>query len=186
MRRMGSERSATRSVLLDLAEQLMISEGYAAVGVRRVAREAGVTPGLIHYYFRTLDDLFLALLRRNAERELDSLRQIAASARPLHGLWERGSHPDGAALTTEFVALANHRKAIRGEIAAHAERFREAEVEIIATSLTGRDADVPPVALSALLAFVSRTLVLEKALGLTLGHSETLAVVRDYLDGVEP
>ena len=99
VRRMGAENSPTRSVLLDLAEQLMISEGYAAVGVRRVAREAGVAPALIHYYFRTLDDLFLAMLRRNAERELESLREIAASARPLHALWERGSHRDGAAVT---------------------------------------------------------------------------------------
>jgi AcrR family transcriptional regulator len=183
---MGAENSATRSVLLDIAQQLMISEGYAAVGVRRVAREAGVTPGLIHYYFRTLDDLFLALLRRNAERELESLREIATSTRPLHALWERGSHRQGAALTTEFVALANHRKAIRSEIAAHARRFRRAEVKIIATSLAGRDTDLPPVALSALLAYVSRTLVLEEALGLTVGHAETLALVERYLDSLEP
>ncbi len=186
VRRMGAENSPTRSVLLDLAEQLMISEGYAAVGVRRVAREAGVAPALIHYYFRTLDDLFLAMLRRNAERELESLREIAASACPLHALWERGSHRDGAAVTIEFVALANHRKTIRGEIAAHARRFREAEVRIIAESLAGRVPDVPPVALSALLSYVSRTLVLEEALGLTIGHAETLALVHRYLDSVEP
>jgi AcrR family transcriptional regulator len=185
-RRMGTESSATRSVLLDHAEQLMISEGYAAVGVRRVAREAGVTPGLIHYYFRTLDDLFLALLRRNAERQLESLQEIAASERPLHALWERGTYRDGAAMTTEFIALANHRKAIRSEIAAHAERFRQAEVEIIATSLVGGNEDVPAVALSALLAYVSRTLVLEEALGLTLGHAETLALVQRYLNSIEP
>lgn len=186
VRRMGTENSATRSALLDHAEQLMISEGYAAVGVRRVAREAGVTPGLIHYYFRTLDDLFLALLRRNAQRQLESLEEIAASERPLHALWERGTYRDGAAVTTEFIALANHRKAIRSEIAAHAKRFRQAEVRIIARSLGGRNEDVPAVALSALLAYVSRTLVLEEALGLTLGHPETLALVQRCLDSLEP
>jgi AcrR family transcriptional regulator len=183
---MGTEDSPTRSVLLDLAEQLMVSEGYAAVGVRRVAREAGVTPSLINYYFRTLDDLFLAVLRRNAERELESLREIAASPRPLHALWERGSNREGVAVITEFVALANHRKTIRSELAADARRFREAEVKIITESVASHEAGVPPVVLSALLTCVSRTLVLEDAIGLTTGHEETLALVRHYLDSLEP
>jgi AcrR family transcriptional regulator len=183
---MGAENSAKRSVLLDIAEQLLVTEGYAAVGVRRVAREAGVTPALIHYYFRTLDDLLLALLHRNAERELDSLAEIAASPRPLHALWERGTRLDGAAVTTEFVALANHRKTIRSEIAAYAARFREAEVKIIDESLAGRRTEVPPVVLSCLLTYVSRTLASEETLGLRIGHEETLALVRHYLDVLEP
>ncbi|MEU1168284.1 helix-turn-helix domain-containing protein, partial [Streptomyces sp. NPDC005921] len=63
-RRMGTETSKTRQVLLDVAERLMLEEGYASVGIRRVAREAEVAPALVLYYFRTLDDLFLAMLRR--------------------------------------------------------------------------------------------------------------------------
>ena len=185
IRRIGTESSATRSRLLDIVEQLMISEGYAAVGVRRVAREAGVTPALINYYFPTLDDLLLAVLHRNAERELESLREVAASARPLHALWERASHREGAVMTTEFLAMANHRKAIRDEIAAHALRSREAELQIIAAALAGRDTDVPPVALTTLLAYIPRTFVLEEALGLTFGHPETLALVQRYLNDLE-
>lgn len=41
-RRMGAENSKTRLLLLDTAQRLMLEEGYAAVGVRRVAREAEV------------------------------------------------------------------------------------------------------------------------------------------------
>ncbi len=186
IRRIGAESSATRSRLLDIVEQLMLSEGYAAVGVRRVAREADVAPALIHYYFPTLDDLLLAVLHRNAARELDSLREVAAAPRPLHALWKRASHREGSVMTTEFLAMANHRKAIREEIAAHALRFREAEVKIIAAALDGRDTDLSPLALSALLAYVPRTLVLEEALGLTFGHTETLALAQRYLDSLEP
>lgn len=182
-RRTGSENSATRALLLDTVERLMLAEGYAAVGVRRVAREAGVTPALIHYYFRTLDDLFLAVLRRNAARELSSLESLASSDRPLHALWERGSHPDGAAMTTEFLALANHRRQIRSEIAEHAARFRSAEVAIIAGAVGPA---IPPVALSVLIAILSRTLVLEGQLGLTVGHPELLDLVRHHLDALEP
>ena len=184
-RRMGTESSATRAVLLDVVEQLMLNEGYAAVGVRRVAREAGVAPALIHYYYRTLDDLFLAVLHRNAERELASLQQVADLPRPLHALWERGSHPAGAAMTTEFLALANHRKQIRSEIAKHATRFREAEVAIIEKAVEGRT-DLPPVAISTLIAILSRTLVLEEQLGLTIGHVAARTAVAAQLDALEP
>jgi TetR/AcrR family transcriptional regulator len=59
-RRRGTETSETRSALLDVTEALMLEEGYAAVSSRRIAAEVGVTAALIHYYFRTLDDLFIA------------------------------------------------------------------------------------------------------------------------------
>jgi hypothetical protein len=35
-RRMGTENSKTCQLLLDVTERLMLEEGYAAVGVRRV------------------------------------------------------------------------------------------------------------------------------------------------------
>ncbi|EUA30299.1 bacterial regulatory s, tetR family protein [Mycobacterium xenopi 4042] len=54
-------------MLLDAAEQLMLEEGYAAVTSRRVAQKAALKPQLVHYYFRTMDDLFLAAFRRRAE-----------------------------------------------------------------------------------------------------------------------
>ena len=58
-RRIGAEDSSTRAALLDAAQQLMLDEGYAAVTSRRVAAQAGLKPQLVHYYFRTMDDLFL-------------------------------------------------------------------------------------------------------------------------------
>jgi len=183
---MGTETSATRAVLLDVVERLMLEEGYAAVGVRRVAREAGVTPALIHYYFRTLDDLFLAVLRRNAEREQESLDAAAKSDRPLHALWERGGHGEGARMTIEFLAAANHHKAIRSEIADYAARVRAAEVAVIAQALGPRTAELPAAAVSALLAYISRSIVLEESLGLTTGQPEVLALVGQYLDSLEP
>ena len=61
----------------------MLADGYAAVSSRSVAKEAGVTPALVHYYFPTLDDLFLAVLRRRAEQQLarqDRMLLVRASA----------------------------------------------------------------------------------------------------------
>ena len=66
-RRMGAKDSLTRTKLLDAAERLMLEEGYAAVTSRRVGRKAGISSQLVHYYFRTMDDLFLEVFRRRAE-----------------------------------------------------------------------------------------------------------------------
>ena len=82
-RRIGSEDSKTRSALLDAAQELMLEEGYAAVTSRRVAARADLKPQLVHYYFRTMDDLFLALFRRGAERNLDRQERALASPQPL-------------------------------------------------------------------------------------------------------
>lgn len=183
---MGAESSATRAALLDAAERLMAEEGGSAVGVRRLARELGVTPALVHYYFRSLDDLLLAVLNRNAAREVESLEALRTSERPLHALWERSSRPEGAAITTEFLALANRSEALRREIARHAARFRAIEVEIIGAALGERARDLPPVAVSALIAILARTIVLEDGLGLSEGHAELLALVRRHLDELEP
>lgn len=187
-RRTGTESSKTRFVLLDVTERLMLEEGYAAVTSRRVAAEAGVTPPLVHYYFPTLDDLFLAVFRRRAEEQLERQARLLVSDQPLHALWAFSNDPAAVAFTIEFMALANHRKSIRSEIATYAERFREAQVEVLAAAVReGLDVgDVPPRALAAILNQVARGLGMEAAVGMTTGHEEARALVARCLDEVEP
>ena len=69
-RRIGAPDSKTRAQLMDAAELVLREEGYAAVTSRRVAARAGLKPQLVHYYFRTMDDLFLEVFRRRAEENL--------------------------------------------------------------------------------------------------------------------
>ena len=70
----------------------MLEEGYAAVSSRRVASEAGVNVALVYYYFETMDDLFIALFRRGAERSLERQAEVLASPQPLWGLWDLTHH----------------------------------------------------------------------------------------------
>ena len=86
-RRLGTETSETRATLLDATEQLMLDSGYAAVSSRRVAAVAGVRPALVHYYFRTMDDLFLAAFQRRAEQAFaHQQRALAVSTTALVAL----------------------------------------------------------------------------------------------------
>jgi len=188
-RRLGAETSATRARLLDAAERLMLHEGYAAVTSRRVAARAELKPQLVHYYFRTMDDLFLALYRRRAEQGLERQARALASAQPLWALWDLSRDPRGTALTMEFTALANHRKAIQAEIAASAERYRGEQVEGLAAVFerySSAPAGLSPLACSVLMTSVSRFLVIEEeTLGMTTGHAETVALVEDFISGLE-
>jgi len=187
-RRIGSEDSKGRAALLDAAQALMLDEGYAAVTSRRVAARAGLKPQLVHDYFRSMDDLFLALVRRGAERNLDRQASALASPQRLRALWALSSEPAGAAITTEFTALANHRKAIRTEIAAYAERFRCQQAEALSGVFReyGIDPDeLSPTAALFLVTSISRVLVMEQALEVTTGHAEVLELVERYLAQVE-
>ena len=85
-RRIGAPDAKNRVVLLDAAEQLLLEEGCAAVSSRRVADTAGLKPQLVHYYFRTMEDLFLAVLRRRAEEGLAVLTTALESPQPLWAL----------------------------------------------------------------------------------------------------
>ena len=187
-RRIGTDESKTRAALLDAAQQLMLEEGYAGVTSRRVAAKAGLKPQLVHYYFRTMDDLFLAMFRRGADHNLELQTRALASAQPLRALWDFSSEPAGASLYMEFAALANHRPVIRAEVNEYAERFRRLQIDALAGMLdrSGVDADAfPPAALLLVLQSVSRFLVMEQALGMSTGHAETLALVERLLTQFE-
>jgi len=187
-RRIGAPDSKTRAQLLDAAEQLMLEEGYAAATSRRVAARAGLKPQLVHYYFRTMDDLFIEVYRRRAEQNLQRYERALAGDRPLRAIWEIAIDPRGTAFTMEFAALANHRKAIRAEIARTDRRYRAMSSDAIAAVL--QRAGVPPetctpITLLLGMTGISFVLVHERALGITEGHGDTVALVERYLDLLE-
>jgi AcrR family transcriptional regulator len=183
-RRIGAPDAKNRGVLLDAAERLMVEEGYAAVTSRRLAESAGLKPQLVHYYFRTMEDLFLEVFRRRAEQGIKAQARALESPQPLWALWRLGTDPATSRFMMEFAALANHRKSMRAEIAHYAERFREEQWRTLATALTRYDTDpetMPPIVWSVLFTSLSTVLAMEKGLGMTLGHSETAEVVERYL-----
>src|SRR5437016_12102953 len=132
-RRVGAETSKTRDLLLDAVEKLMLGAGYASVSYRAVAAKAKVTSGLVQYYFPTLDDLFVAAIRRRSEQNVERLAEALRTNpdQPLRVLWEYSRDESSSALTTEFLALGNHRKSIKSEIAEATEQVRRLQLDAI-------------------------------------------------------
>jgi AcrR family transcriptional regulator len=187
-RRIGSQDSKTRAQLLDAAERLLLEEGYASVTSRRVAAKAGLKPQLVHYYFRTMDDLFLEVFRRRADANLARFERAIAEDGSLRNLWRLNADPRGAAFTMEFVALANHRKAIRAEVARYAERFRAAQVEVVSVALADHDIsedELPPIVALLMMTGLTQMLALEGALGVTAGHDTTREFIEQRIAQLE-
>jgi AcrR family transcriptional regulator len=166
----------------------MLEEGYAAVSARRVAARAGLKHQLVHYYFRTMDDLLLDVFRRRAEEGLERQAKALASDQPLRALWEYSTDRAGTVLTMEFAGLANHRKAIRAEIARYAEKFRAAQLEALPSILDRyglSSDDCPPVVMTVLLTGLSRVVAMEQTIGISIGHAEALDWVERHLQQLE-
>ncbi|BCI55667.1 TetR family transcriptional regulator [Mycolicibacterium litorale] len=190
-RRVGAETSKTRDTLLDCVEKMMLDEGYASVTYRALAAKAGVTPSLVQYYFPSLDDIFVAAIRRYSERNLDYLNKALEkrSDDPLRAVWEYSWDEATGALMTEFMALGNHRKSIRAEIAAVTESVRKVQLDALTTKF-GADArpfgDLSLPAVQLLISSLPKFLNLEKGVGVDMAHAELTEAFERLLDSVEP
>jgi AcrR family transcriptional regulator len=186
-RRSTTQDAPRRDALLDAAQQLLLEHGYAAVTARRVATQAGLKPQLVHYYFSSMDELFVQLVRRGAAYGLDQLNRALESPQPLRALWRVSSDPYVVALSTEYMAVAHHRKAIAHEVARAAERFRIAQHDAFREALDRYDVDpgMPLGALLLLLEGLARVLVLETSIGTTTFHAESIELVEHELTRLE-
>ena len=149
-----------------------------------MAAKAGLKPQLVHYYFRTMDDLFLEVFRRRAEENVARAERAIAADGSLRVLWQLNADPRGARFNIEFVALANHRKAIRTEIARYAERFRAAQLEAVTNALDALGVtatELPPIVALLMMTGLSQVLALEDALGVTAGHDTTRSFIEETL-----
>jgi len=186
-RRVGAVTSKKRDELLDCVERLMLQEGYAAVTYRAVASKAGVTAGLVQYYFPTLDDLFIAAIRRRSTQNLERLSAALASRpdEPLQVLWEYSREESTAALTTEFLALGNHRKSIASEIAEVTEEVRRLQLDAMAgvTPPAGAPEGLSAEALLFLVTGIPKLVRLEKGVGIATTHDEVVRYFESFLSG---
>jgi AcrR family transcriptional regulator len=72
------EPGATRERLVEAARALLEEGGYAATSVLAVADRAGVSAGALYRHFPSKAELFVEVLRNNAQRDLAAVDEAAA------------------------------------------------------------------------------------------------------------
>ena len=124
---------ATR--IVEAMRTSVAARGIAGSTFDQVAREAGVSRGLLHYYFGSKERLLLEVVRRECEvreqRAEDAIAAAGNAEEVLEGLVRSleeilGEGPTGPALFFEILALAQRHQEIAAELAELGRRLREA------------------------------------------------------------
>jgi AcrR family transcriptional regulator len=171
--------------MLDAAEQIMVRDGYAAVTSRRVEAEAGLK---LHYHFGTVDDLFIAIVRRSGEANVARLADALGSPEPLRAWWRLASDPRGNTLLVELTAAANHRPALQAEVATFARAVRRLQIEALESILEtyGVDRDVfPPALVAAAVQGLAFAMAHDQVAGFETAHEEASAAMARLVDRLE-
>ena len=95
----------TRS-LREATRKIIATEGFDAVTMERVAREAGIAKGGIYLYFRNKDRMILAALEEIAS---EMLREIETQVDPAALPWERLCQ----AVRAQLESMERHRDILR-------------------------------------------------------------------------
>lgn len=184
-------RAATeekRRRILDATEEIMLKDGYAAVSSRSVATAVGIQAPLVHYYFATIDDLFVAVLRRRAGRNVERMAEALASPEPLAAWWKLASDPRGTAILVELLAAANHRPALKVEVGDIAREVRRMQMDALDTLLGeyGIDAEVfPPAFVAATVQGLAFAAVQDQAAGYDTAPDEAIAAMDRLVERLE-
>lgn len=185
-----STDAKSRLRLIEAAANLLDEEGYHAISARNVAERAGLKSQLVHYYFRSMDDLLVAVFREE-DRKYRALHDRAlAQKHPLRALWDLNTNSrSDTGKAMGFMALGTNREGLRTEMQRAGEGYRRQQIAAVEKVFAERAIDLSPITPSAvamMLSACARTFVMENALNISLAHDDLRKMMEHLLDRIEP
>lgn len=124
-----------RAQILDAARAVLSRQGYAETSTKDIAREAGVAPGLLHYYFDSKEEILIqvveSLCREIVASHRDAVQGVAdpleAVAQAMDYAAERCTAPGFCRLLLDAYSLALSSEVVR-------ERMRPMLEEMVAST----------------------------------------------------
>ena len=184
-------RSAAEEALLDAAERLLVEVGYAGITTRRLAEEAGVNHGLVHYYFGSIENLLVHVLERFTERLTARQRTLYAADVPFIEKWRQamtyliGEDVAYEKVWLELQALAWNDPELQDRVARVNAEWRTVLADAFDEPRREYGIEMPLDALVSLVMTFNEGIILERAQGITAGHRELLAWLDGWLEGKE-
>jgi AcrR family transcriptional regulator len=178
---------------MDAAERLLVEVGYAGITTRKLAAEAGVNHGLVHYYFGSMENLFAETLERFTERLIERQRAMYSADIPFIEKWRSAMGYMDVDLESgyqkvwlELQALAMNRPELRARVAQVNGEWRAVLTEAFAKAmdeygLEGLDVH----AVVSLVMTFNLGIILERHTGIFEGHRELLAAIDAWLQSLE-
>jgi TetR/AcrR family transcriptional regulator len=79
---MGAEEAQTERLIKEKAKTLFFQKGFLNATTQEIADEAGINRALIHYYFRSREQMLEILLDETLQEKKDRVRKILTSKLP--------------------------------------------------------------------------------------------------------
>jgi AcrR family transcriptional regulator len=188
-------RSANEGAFLDAAERLLVSSGYAGISVRRLADEAGANHGLVHYYFGSMEELFLRVLERFTVRLIERQRAMYSSDAPFIEKWRtamayldediEAGYPK---VWFELQAMAWNHPDMRDRVARVNAEWRAVLTDAFTAAAKDYGLDrrrFPVAAMVSLVMTFNEGMMLERVSGISAGHKELLSGIERWLQELE-
>jgi len=190
-----ARRQAT-TALMDAAERLLFEIGYAGVTTRRVAEEAGVKHGLVHYYFGSMEELLTQTLERVAGRLAERLEEhyanrdlaFAEKWRIVAQNWIEQPTSRFPKILLELSAMSWNMPQLRQRISDVYARFRAIFERHFAQAMRDYGLDESQFQIKVVVAAVGTFqlgIIVEGLSGFHDGHQELLVWIQNWLDSLE-
>jgi TetR/AcrR family transcriptional regulator len=176
-------RLRPEEALLDAAERLLVEVGYAGITTRALAAEAKVNNGLVHYYYGSLENLFIQVLERFTARLIERQRAMYAAERPFIEKWRTAMRylrddREYQKVWWELQALSWNRPELQDRVALVNEEWRTVLTEAFAEPHARYRLEIPLQALVSLVMTFNTGIIQERLSGITAGHEELF----DWID----
>lgn len=188
--------SAGRERILIAAEDLVVEQGVSGLTVRAVAAAAGVRPGLIHYYFESIEALKHEVLERAADNWRAHTDETLVAAKSLRDLWLRwrksmltADEHRSFKLYVEMAAFAAIDDDFRLSTLTPTYEHLHRMLGVLATEIAAPDPSNGPEldrdSLNVLLSALATGLRFQRLFGVTDGHDRLSAAVAHWLERLE-
>ena len=188
-------RATNIEAFLDAAERLLVEVGYVGISTRRLAEEAGANHGLVHYYFGSMEELFVQVLERFTARLIERQKAMYRAEMPFLEKWRSAMgflEQDLAAgypkIWLELQALAWNRPELRERVARVNGEWRTVLLETYGAAIEEYGLDTrafPPEAIVSLVMTFNQGIMLERLSGVSGGHTELLDSIDRWLVSLE-
>jgi AcrR family transcriptional regulator len=180
-------RTAAEETLLDAAERLLAEVGYAGITTRRLAEEAGINHGLVHYYFGSNENLLVRALERFTARLIARQRELYAADLPFAGKWRTAMRylvsedVSYQKVWLELQALAWNNPDIRARLARVNAEWRAVLTEAFDQPRRELGIELPLEALVSLVMTFNLGIIIERLGGVDAGHRELLDWIEQWI-----
>ena len=180
-------RPPADEALLDAAERLLVAVGSSGITTRRLAEEAGVNHGLVHYYFGSNENLMVQALERFTARLVARQRDLYAADTSFVEKWRTAMHYLMAEdlgyekVWLELQALGWNNPDLRARLARVNAEWRSVLTEAFAGPHREMGIAMPLDALVSLVMTSNLGIIVERLGGVEAGHRELLDWIDEWL-----